>query len=200
MAPTFVPGSQPTPYGKDTLVVGQKSGKLYAISAQAGGPFWATATSPVGGFRGLSWEFAVDDSRIYFTAINSREEAWQLGPSGRTITRSAYEAASLLNGSLLWEPGTPLNGVAYGQSPVVGDVLLVARTGFNPNQTLTYDSTNGSLIALQKATGSILTTIGLSSNFHGGIAVQGQAIMFRTGYSPSTPEPPGAFEVMRVVG
>jgi hypothetical protein len=200
MAPTFVPGSPSTPYGKDTLVVGQKNGNLYAISAQSGELFWATATSPGGGFGGLSWGIAVDDSRIYFTAINSREEAWQLDPSGQTVTRSAYGAASLLNGSLLWETGTPLNGVAYGPPTVVGDVVLVARTGFDPNQTLTYDSTNGSLIALRKATGNILTTIGLSSNFHGGIAVQGQAIMFGTGYSPSTPEPPSAFEVMRVVG
>jgi len=78
-----------------------------------------------------------------------------------------------------------LNGVAYGPPTVVGDVVLVARTGFDPNQTLTYDSTNGSLIVIQKATGNILTTVGLSSNFHGGIAVQGQDIMFGTGYSPS---------------
>jgi outer membrane protein assembly factor BamB len=36
MAPTFVPGSSSTPYGKDTLIVGQKSGELWALSAQAG--------------------------------------------------------------------------------------------------------------------------------------------------------------------
>jgi hypothetical protein len=28
MAPSFVPGSRSTPYGKDTLVVGQKNGNL----------------------------------------------------------------------------------------------------------------------------------------------------------------------------
>jgi outer membrane protein assembly factor BamB len=201
MAPVFVPGSRSTPYGKDALVVGQKNGNLYAMSAEAGELFWATATSPGGAFGGLSWGVAVDDSQVYFTAINSIEKAWQLEPSGQTVIRSAYGAASLSNGSLLWETGSPLNGVAYGPPTVVGDLVLVARTGFDPNQTLTYDSTNGSLIVIQKATGNILTAIGLSSNFHGGIAVQGQDIMFGTGYSPSfSPQSSGSFEVMRVVG
>jgi hypothetical protein len=149
----------------------------------------------------LSWGIAVDDSRVYFTAINSLDKVWQLEPLGQPVTRSAYGAASLSNGTLLWGTASPSNGVAYGPPTVVGDILLVARTGFDPDQTLTYDSTNGSLIAIQKATGNIIANIGLSSNFHGGIAVQGADIMFGIGYSPAfSTESPGALEVMRVVG
>ena len=59
MAPSFVPGSEYTPSGEDTLVVGQKNGNLYAVSAQTGKLFWATATSPDGDEGGLIWGIAV---------------------------------------------------------------------------------------------------------------------------------------------
>ena len=59
MAPSFVPASESTPFGKNTLVVGQKNGNLYAISAQTGELFWATATSPGGDGGGLIWGIAV---------------------------------------------------------------------------------------------------------------------------------------------
>ena len=59
MAPSFVPASESTPFGEDTLVVGQKNGILYAIGAQTGELFWATATSPDGDLGGLIWGIAV---------------------------------------------------------------------------------------------------------------------------------------------
>ena len=62
MAPSFVPASRYTPFGEDTLVVGQKNGNLYAISAQTGKIFWATATSPGGVEGGLIWGIAVGKS------------------------------------------------------------------------------------------------------------------------------------------
>ena len=62
MAPSFVPASESTPFGKDTLVVGQKNAILYAISAQTGELFWATATSPDGEGGGLIWGIAVGKS------------------------------------------------------------------------------------------------------------------------------------------
>ena len=59
MAPSFVSASEYTPFGKDTLVVGQKNGNLYAMSAQSGELSWATATSPDGDEGGLIWGIAV---------------------------------------------------------------------------------------------------------------------------------------------
>jgi outer membrane protein assembly factor BamB len=100
MAPTFVPGSPYTPYGKDTLVIGQKSGNLYAMSAQSGYFFWSTAASPDGIAGGSSWGIAVDDNQVYFTAINSNYANWQLLPLNQTINRSAYGAASLATHNL----------------------------------------------------------------------------------------------------
>ncbi|KAF4624925.1 hypothetical protein G7Y89_g13243 [Cudoniella acicularis] len=200
MAPAFVPGSPSSPYGRDTVVIGQKNGNLYAMSAQAGQLFWSTTTSPDGIGGGLSWGIAVDDSRVYFTAINSAESMWRLQPSNQTTNRSAYGAASLATGALLWETATPLNGVAYGPPSIVGDLMLVARTGSDPNGTANYDATTGGFLALQKTTGGILTDLGLNTNFHGGVAIQGRYIIFGTGYSGFTPSGlvPGAINVLRV--
>jgi hypothetical protein len=51
--PTFIPCSASTPDGHDTLVLGQKSGNLYALSAQAGTVLRATPTGPDGIFGGI---------------------------------------------------------------------------------------------------------------------------------------------------
>jgi hypothetical protein len=187
MAPTFVPGSSSTPYGKDTLVIGQKNGNLYAMSAQAGTIFWTTMTSPDGIGGGLSWGVAVDDRSMYFTAINSGEVNWRLQPSNQVINRSAYGAASLLTGALLCEVAVPENGVAYGPPSVVGDLVIVAKTGTNPNGTANYDATQGGLVAIKKATGAIVMNHGLNTNFHGGAAIQDRYVFFGTGYSGFTP-------------
>lgn len=198
MAPTFVPGSKFSPFGKDAVVLGQKNGILHAFSAQTGRLFWSTATGPGGGAGGLSWGIAVDDSQVYFTATNPLYKSWQLQPSNQTINRSAYGAAALSNGTLLWEVPAPDNGVAYGPPSIVGDLVLVAMTGTDVNGTKTYDATAGSLVAIQKVTGKILVEFGIDSNFHGGIAVQGRNVLFGAGYSSTTQVVQGAFYVMRV--
>ena len=74
MAPSYVPASEYTPYGKDTLVVGQKNGNLYAIGAQSGELFWATATSPGASQGGLSWGIAV--GKQIFSSVHIQRCVW----------------------------------------------------------------------------------------------------------------------------
>jgi outer membrane protein assembly factor BamB len=184
MAPVFVPGSDSTPYQKDTVVIGQKNGNLYAMSAQTGELFWVTLTCPGAPTGDLSWGIAVDDGRVYFTVINIIDFTFTLQPSGQTANRSAHGAASLSNGTLLWEVPTPGDGgVAYGPPTVVGDIVLVSKTGSDPNGTLSFDSTVGSLLAFEKRTGKLLASFVLDGNFHGGVAVQGKSVLFGTGYN-----------------
>jgi outer membrane protein assembly factor BamB len=195
MAPTFVPGSKYTPQSQDTIIIGQKNGNLYAMSAQTGHVFWSVATSPGGAGGGLSWGVAVDDKRVYFSAINSAEVTWQLQPSNQTAIKSAHGAASLLNGSLIWE--VDAEGIARSMPTIVGDLVLVGRTGTDPNSDGSYDETLGSFVVLNKATGTLLVDRELDANFHGGIAVKGRHIMFGTGYNTFTGN--GTFHVMQVL-
>jgi len=199
MAPAFVP-KHVSKLDVDVIVVGQKSGALYSIDASSGKILWTAATSPTGPAAGLSWGIAVDDTRAYFTAINSGQVTWTMQPSGMVITNSAYGAADLKTGALLWETQAPENSIAFGPPTVVGDVVLVARTGIiGPSATdPNYENTKGGLVALRKRTGDIVADVELDANFHGGIAVQGQYVMFGTGYSDFT-NGTGSFYVMKVM-
>ncbi|KAK1752602.1 Quino protein alcohol dehydrogenase-like protein [Echria macrotheca] len=200
MAPAFVPGSTATPYGKDIVVVGQKSGIIYAFSAQAGHLFWATQTSPGGLSGGLSWGVAADDVRAYFTAINWGGLDFTLQPSGVTVNRSAYGAVSLATGAILWETGVPGNGTSYAPPSVVGDLVLVGKTGLDPNLTQAYDTNNGSLVALDKATGQVLLEYVLDTNTHSGVAVRDDYVLLGLGYDGfEAPAPvPGSIKVMKL--
>ncbi|KAH8812095.1 quinon protein alcohol dehydrogenase-like superfamily [Xylogone sp. PMI_703] len=176
MAPTFVPRGT---HNQDTIVVGQKNGVLYSMSAETGKIFWSTMTSPGGAGGGLSWGVAVDNERVYFTAINSASKTWRSPSSGQTISNSAYGAISLHSGVILWETPAPKSAVAYGPPTAVGDLILVARTGDN---IADYENTAGGLVALSQNDGSIVADFDLPTNFHGGIAVASKYLAFGTGY------------------
>ncbi|KAK5019654.1 hypothetical protein LTR16_000371 [Cryomyces antarcticus] len=180
MAPTFVPGSSTTPFGKDTVVIGQKNGNLHALSAQAGTPFWSISTGPDGSDGGISWGIAVDDHQIYFTNINSGFQTWTPFGTSQAITNGAYGAASLVDGSLVWEVPVPMDAYSTVPASVVNDVVFFGRTG--QNKTGNYQVTQGGLVAVKKASGAIIKDYTLDANFHGGIAIQNKYVMFGTGY------------------
>lgn len=127
-------------------------------------------------------------------------KTWTLRPSGQTITRSAYGAVSLSNGAILWQTAVPQSGVALGPPTVAGDVVLVARTGQDPAGNAGYDQTQGGLVSLRKATGAVIKDLTLSTNFHGGVAVQGKYVLFGTGYSGfgAPALVPGGIHVLKV--
>jgi len=182
MMPTFVKGGSGTPNGSDTVVVGQKNGNLYALSASNGHTAWATLTSPDGNIGGLIWGIAVDDQQVYFTAVNSALKQFTLEPQGRNISNSAFGAASLKTGSIMWETQSPNGSFSIMLPTVVNDVVLFGRTGNGQMIVSNYDKTPGGLIPVQKSTGKILKDYNLDANFHGGIAIQNQYLMFGTGY------------------
>jgi outer membrane protein assembly factor BamB len=184
MAPSFVPSSiAATPGGVDVIVLGQKNGNLYALSAEDGQTLWAVFTSPGSFTGGLSWGVAVDDGRVYFTAINFDGVTWQMKPSNQTISNSAYGAASLLDGNLLWETQSSRNSITFTPPSVAGDIVIAGRTGVSHGMRNDYDYTTGGLIVLAKSTGTVIADIDLDANFHGGIAIQDEYIMFGTGYA-----------------
>ncbi len=199
MAPTFVPMERPD---GDLLVIGRKNGDLYAISAHSGHMVWSTATSPAYVSGGLSWGIAVDDQRIYYTAINGGGLPWQLKSSNRTISGSAYGAVSLANGTILWETEVPSRNTTIGPPSVVGDLVLVARNGRHLNSTGEQDVNTGGLVAMEKSTGRIVMDYGLDANIRGGVAVQSDYILLGTGYPsfPPTALVPGGMHVMKVGG
>lgn len=194
MAPSFVPHSAHTPSNKDTIVVGQKNGNLYALSADSGTLFWATATSPDGSEGGLIWGLAVDASAVYYNAVNSLRVPWQL-LDGTKLSNGAFGSLSLSTGKILWETPVPRNGTSYVTPTVVNDVVIAGFGGsFDQSDRLTPRGP-GSLIPLNKHTGAIIEETVLDTYFQGGIAAVDNYAMFGTGYNGRVN---GSFNVWKI--
>ncbi|KAJ8103655.1 Quino protein alcohol dehydrogenase-like protein [Lipomyces tetrasporus] len=196
MAPAFVPRSAAkTASGQDVVVVGQKNGNLYSLAADSGTLLWSVVTGPGSAGGGLSWGIAVDDSQVYFTAINSLQATWQLQPSNVTVHNSAYGAAKLADGSLLWETQTPQDSLALSPPSVVNDIIVVGRNA-PVGQFGAPTGIYGGLVVLAKTTGKVIAEFDLDNDFYGGVAIQNQYILFGTGYNGHNGT--GSFYVMSV--
>ncbi|KAK3997866.1 quinon protein alcohol dehydrogenase-like superfamily [Cladorrhinum sp. PSN332] len=200
MAPAFVPSGGRG--GKDVLVIGQKNGNLYSLAADTGRAEWASAVGPGGVAGGLMWGVAVDDSgpggRVYFVESNSEGVPWRPQPANDTvITNSAYGAASLLSGEVLWQTPAPEGYGAINAPTVVGDIVLAGRqTVLKLRSDLTTLKLGAGLIALKRATGQILLDLPLDAYFQSGISVFGDYIFFGTGYHGAAD---GSFYVLSVI-
>lgn len=193
MAPSFIPRSAQTPFHEDTIIVGQKNGNLYALSAADGRIFWTVATSPGGIIGGLMWGVAVDDSNVYYTAVNYNRQPWQF-QDGTNLSNSAWGAASLSTGKILWETAVPRNGTTQVPPTVANDVVLTGTAGLG-QEVYAGPIGNGSLVVLDKRTGTIIRETMLDRFFQGGIAVVRQYVMFGTGYNAY---PNGTFHVWKL--
>jgi outer membrane protein assembly factor BamB len=192
MAPTFIPASPHTPHGEDTIVIGQKNGNLYGLAAHDGNLFWVTATSPGGLEGGLIWGLAADNSAIYYTAVNILRIPWQL-KDGTKLSNSAFGAASLITGKILWETPVPRNELSLVLPSVVNDVVLVGVS--EPFVGLFQETGPGTLLSLNKHTGAIIEETTLDTYWQGGIAIVQGYVMFGTGYIRT---PNGTFNVWMV--
>ncbi|KAK3312671.1 quinon protein alcohol dehydrogenase-like superfamily [Apodospora peruviana] len=198
MAPAFVLGSEHTPDGLDIVVIGQKNGNLYALSAQTGMTLWAVRTGPGGLEGGHSWGMAVDDAAVYYTAINSLRENFTLPLAGNTtISNSAFGAARLKDGKILWETQAPGNMSSFVVPAVVNDVVLNGVTGSYAPGSL-FPKGPGALTPLDKRTGKVLEFKELDSYFHGVIAVVHEYVMFGTGYGGLEQAAAGSFQVWKL--
>jgi hypothetical protein len=143
----------------------------------------------------LQWGIAVDDQNIYFTNTNSGSAPVKL-LNGTTITNSAFGAASLKNGSVLWLTAAPVNQTSVVAPTLVNDVVLVGTTGhFSDTGSVVGP---GLLTPLDKNTGEVLRVITLDAFFGGNSAAVHEYVLFGTGYGGSRPSVAGSFQVWKV--
>ncbi|OQO09078.1 hypothetical protein B0A48_05969 [Cryoendolithus antarcticus] len=201
MAPSFIPShSHTTPHNSDIVVVGQKNGFLYALDACNGTIYWSTLTGPDSSSGGaLMWGVAVDEGRVYFTAVNPGLAVWTLQPSGMNISNSAFGAIELSTGKFAWEVPVPGNWTSFAPPTVTEDVVLVGVGGFQG--AVGTPSTRGSVVALEKGSGKLPKEIAADSVMYGGVAIEGKYAMFGAGYASNYQSPAvGSFNVYQVVG
>lgn len=194
MAPSFVPRSSNTPSKEDTIVVGQKNGNLYALSAESGALFWATATGPDGSEGGLIWGVAVDANAVYYNTVNTQRVPWKL-LDGTKISNGAFGSLSLSTGKILWETPVPRNGSSFVIPTVVNDVVIIGLGG-TPDPNDRFEPRGpGSLIPLNKHTGAVIEETVLDAFFQGGIAAVHDYALFGTGYNGRVN---GSFNVWKI--
>ncbi|TLD18386.1 hypothetical protein PspLS_10061 [Pyricularia sp. CBS 133598] len=197
MAPTFVLGSAATPFSVDIVVAGQKNGMLWGLCAASGTTAWATQTGPDGLEGGLTWGVAVDDRAVYFVNTNSEHRPFPI-PGGDVVSNSAYGAASLADGRILWLTPAPHNHDSYVAPAVVNDVVLVGTSGARGDFIEPVGP--GYLTPLDKKTGRVLREVRLDAVLKGGPATVEDYVFFGTGYGGiHTPEA-GSFNVWKING
>ncbi|KAK1757054.1 quinon protein alcohol dehydrogenase-like superfamily [Echria macrotheca] len=193
MAPAFVPG---TGGKKDVVTVGQKNGNLYSLDAATGAIEWASVTSPGGAGGGLMWGVAVDEARVYFSAINYPNLPWTLVPSNVSTNGSGFGAAGLANGRVVWSIAAPAGTMTQVPPTVVRDLVLVGWSGPPPAGVPPVSSGPGGILALNRETGAEVMRYPLDGPFYGGVAVQDEFLFAGTGYKGATGE--GHFYVFAV--
>lgn len=183
MAPTLIKGNRFTPGHRDLLTIGQKSGILYGLAADTGAVLWSKLTSPGSSLAGLIWGVAADDKRAYFTGVNWEQVVWPLQPGGSgsgsvTTNNSIWGAASLTDGSLVWEVPTPGANMSTIVPVVVGDLVI---TGVDGPFGFTSPGP-GAIVALNKDTGVKVFEYALDGPFAGALSVQDKYLFLGTGY------------------
>jgi polyvinyl alcohol dehydrogenase (cytochrome) len=175
MAPAFVPASLGAgTTGVDSVVIGQKSGNIFNLNAATGEPQWTRFVGNGTTAEFLLWGIAADDSQVYFTLYNRFGVPLTL-PSGQQITNSAWGALSLQTGEVVWETQSPDSQLADAPLGVVGDVVIGSVPAGG-------GAAFGSIVALSKRTGEILSTIPLlGAPQHGGVSTKGGFLLFGTG-------------------
>ena len=144
--------------------------------------------------------FSLDTNAVYYTAANAGRIPWRL-QNGTSLSNGAYGALNLTSGKILWDTPIPANDSSVVPPSIVNDVLLTGRPGsYTPSGEPVTQGQKGSLVSLDKHTGSILKTWDLDSYFHGGVAVVDDLVMFGTGYGTEGVKANGTFNVWRVDG
>lgn len=110
----------PLPDGKDILVVGQKSGKVYGIDPNLGGKvLWSTQVSEGGDLGGVMYGLGADDKKIYvpISDVDSPEQR---------LTGSLV-ALNPANGEVVWRTKAPQAACNWDKSQncIAGQVAAV---------------------------------------------------------------------------
>lgn len=160
----------------DLLVVGQKSGMLWALQATDGKIKWSRRICPGGDAGGVMWGSATDEKRAYIACTNSERANFSyVNPHGNTVwtTGGVFSAVDLYDGSFVWTVPDP-NGSPLGPLSVANGVVFGS-------------SLSGFYYALDAHTGTTLWTYNLGTSANAGFAIDDGVVYVGSGYSRNAP-------------
>jgi polyvinyl alcohol dehydrogenase (cytochrome) len=158
----------------DALVVGQKSGILWALRASDGAVLWGTQVCPGGENGGHMWGSSSDGVRAYVACVNSGGANFSYpavggGGTSAWTTSGVFAAVEIADGTVAW--ATPAEK-PYGPTSVANGVVFGSTLG-------------GDLVALDAASGAELWRMPLGTSANAGFAVSGGTVYVGSGYTRS---------------
>ncbi len=177
--------------GKKTelLGAGQKSGIYWALNPDNGSVVWSTQANPGGVMGGLQWGSATDGQRIYTAASNSYFIPHVMGPgplAGQQVTGGFWTALDAATGQVLWEnAGTTLAFPTLLGAPPAGAIAMNQGPVTIANGVMYAGALDqeGTMYALNAATGNILWSFASGGSVNSGAAVVNGVVYWGSGYS-----------------
>jgi polyvinyl alcohol dehydrogenase (cytochrome) len=194
-APMLVTTADGAP--RDLLVVGQKSGVLWAFDpANNGAEVWATTVGPGGVLGGMEFGSATDGQRAYVQITNFDHTEFELiaGPhAGERVNGGIWAAVDLATGEILWQTPDPSSALPLSGSlshTTWGDDLGPGffGTAMGPltiaNGVLFAGSMDqeGHMYALDAATGAILWSFASGGSVMSAPSIADGQLFWGSGY------------------
>ncbi|KAG0602363.1 hypothetical protein M758_10G009800 [Ceratodon purpureus] len=94
---------------RDIVVLGQKSGFVWALDRDSGEQVWVTVAGPGGNLGGSSWGMTTDGKRVFTNILNNGRVDFTLLPSSEVVRRGGWVAMDAATGKILWSTANPDN-------------------------------------------------------------------------------------------
>lgn len=177
--PDFDFGQAPILFGKDGLVIGQKSGVVWSLDRRTGAVRWSTIGGPGGVTGGLQWGSAlVEDKKggatFYGGSANSLSLPHRL-VNGLDWTGGSVIAIDAYTGRIKWEVPVPKPAFVEGPISVTDEVVFASS----------YQT--GTMYAFAAADGELLWQFQTNGSMVAGPAISSNRIYFGNGYHFLTP-------------
>ncbi len=154
---------------------GQKSGIYWALNPDNGKILWSTIVGPGSSLGGIEWGTASDGKRIYVPIANKGQVAYNLAPSGPSITWGSWAGLDAKTGKILWQIADPTAGsIDTGAASVANGVVFVG-------------SYSGMMYALDAKTGAILWNFASGGTVVDGPSIVDGVIYWGSGYKRISP-------------
>jgi polyvinyl alcohol dehydrogenase (cytochrome) len=169
----------------DVVGAGQKSGVYWAVDADTGTTLWKTQVGPGGHLGGIHWGAAVDGVHVYAGVNDESGMAYTLGgthPDGgaSTTTVGSWAALDPATGETLWQVPNPSMTAPLAGASVNGPLATVNGVVFAGSM-----DADGTMFALDGATGAVRWSFKSGATVYGGPAIVGGVVYWGNGYPSS---------------
>jgi polyvinyl alcohol dehydrogenase (cytochrome) len=166
----------------DIVGAGQKSGVYWALDPDTGNVIWNTPVGPGGHLGGIHWGTAVDGKRIYTGVNDETGSPYALGgsgpQSGQMTSVGSWAALDPSTGQIEWQVADPALSAPAGTGVSVNGPVSVANgVVFGGSM-----DDQGTMYALDAATGTVLWSFQSGGSVYGGPAIANGVVYWGNGY------------------